>query len=592
VQESVRQVPEPLGGRRSRRRRPAGPLIVAALLIALAAAFAAAQLWLSGRVGPGVSVAGVSIGTDTRREAATALSRALAERLEVASIETPKGVVETTLEELGIGVDLEASLDAALAAGRRDLALGMSVWLPAGSEVEPVVRVDQETFDAGLAAVRDKTDVPARDARLRWDADAGRLGTAAGADGVELDAETLRDALLAAVRAGRPFQGAAPTRPVPPQVTTADVEARLPIARLYLARPLVLRARDRRVILEPEIMAGMLAVNRRADAQAYPLTFDTAESRRVLHELFAGSERPPLEAVVSVDEDGRMTVSQSSAGLVLDMESLLADLDDAASGGGLRQVHVVLVARQPRLSTEDVEHDGLASVGSQFITYFEPSNAARAQNIARAAALVDGTVVAPGEIFSLNETMGPRSVNRGFDYAPVIAGDGVLRQGVGGGICQYATTLFNAVFFAGLQVVERHPHGFYIDHYPVGRDATVSWGGPDLKFRNDSRTTLTIRSWVTRNALTVALVGDTGREVGYETGPFTGITRPRSTRQKPRVVYDRDLPDGVVRWERGDNGRSVVVRRTVREGDRVVRRDEFRSSYDARDWIKRVGTGD
>ena len=82
--------------------------------------------------------------------------------------------------------------------------------------------------------------------------------------------------------------------------------------------------------------------------------------------------------------------------------------------------------------------------------------------------------------------MGPRSVNRGFDFAPVIAGDGVLRQGVGGGICQYATTLFNAVFFAGLPVVERHAHGLLIAHYPVGRDATVSWGGPDFKFENDT----------------------------------------------------------------------------------------------------------
>ena len=82
--------------------------------------------------------------------------------------------------------------------------------------------------------------------------------------------------------------------------------------------------------------------------------------------------------------------------------------------------------------------------------------------------------------------MGPRTANRGFDYAPVIASDNVLRQGVGGGICQYATTLFNAVFFAGLPVVERHAHSLYISHYPIGRDATVSWGSADFKFRNDT----------------------------------------------------------------------------------------------------------
>ena len=92
--------------------------------------------------------------------------------------------------------------------------------------------------------------------------------------------------------------------------------------------------------------------------------------------------------------------------------------------------------------------------------------------------------------------MGPRTTNRGFDYAPVIAADGVLRQGVGGGICQYATTLFNAVLLAGLPVVEREAHSLYISHYPIGRDATVAWGAVDFKFSNDTGKALLIRSWV------------------------------------------------------------------------------------------------
>ena len=79
---------------------------------------------------------------------------------------------------------------------------------------------------------------------------------------------------------------------------------------------------------------------------------------------------------------------------------------------------------------------------------------------------------------------GPRTVNRGFDYVPVIAADGVLCQGVGGGICQYATTLFNAALFAGLPVVDRQPHLLYTLHHPIGRDATVAWGSVDLRFRN------------------------------------------------------------------------------------------------------------
>ena len=161
--------------------------------------------------------------------------------------------------------------------------------------------------------------------------------------------------------------------------------------------------------------------------------------------------------------------------------------------------------------------------------------------------------------------MGPRTANRGFDYAPVIAADNVLRQGVGGGVCQYATTLFNAVFFAGLPVVERHAHALYISHYPTGRDATVAWGALDFKFRNDTGKSIMIRSWIGGGALTVALVGKTGRTVTYTTGPFYDIHKPAHGKSDPKVVYDSDLGPGVTRWEQGIDGQSVKVERTVKD---------------------------
>ena len=148
--------------------------------------------------------------------------------------------------------------------------------------------------------------------------------------------------------------------------------------------------------------------------------------------------------------------------------------------------------------------------------------------------------------------MGPRTANRGFDYAPVIAADNVLRQGVGGGVCQYATTLFNAVFFAGLPVVERHAHSLYISHYPTGRDATVAWGALDFKFRNDTGKSIMIRSWIDGGALTVALVGKTGRDGGRTRRARSTTSASRRTASPiPRVVYDSDLGPGVIRWERG-----------------------------------------
>ncbi len=96
-----------------------------------------------------------------------------------------------------------------------------------------------------------------------------------------------------------------------------------------------------------------------------------------------------------------------------------------------------------------------------------------------------GRCIAPGETFSFNGTVGPRTAEKGYQEAGAIV-NGELVPQLGGGICQVGTTIFNTVFESGLPVVERHNHSFYISHYPKGRDATVSWGGPDFKFRNDT----------------------------------------------------------------------------------------------------------
>ena len=335
----------------------------------------------------------------------------------------------------------------------------------------------------------------------------------------------------------------------------------------------------------------MIAVNTGLDADTYPLTFRNPRAKSRLRKLLSWAERPPVDATIIVGRSGGIAVTESKDGEVLNMQYLLEDLDDAALDVGLRRVVVTTIPALPKLTSEDIRTMGLASLGSQFTTYFDPQNTARAGNIALAAKLVDGTLVEPGSVFSLNEAMGPRTTNRGFDFAPVIAADGVLRQGVGGGICQYATTLFNAVLHAGLPVVERREHSLYISHYPIGRDATVAWGSIDFKFRNDTGRKLLIRSWVDAGALTVAIVGKTGRRVEISTGPFYNIRKPAHGKQNPRVVYDADLGPGVVRWEQGVDGRSIKVQRVVRnEKGTVVLRDSFVSAYDPLDWVKRVGT--
>jgi vancomycin resistance protein YoaR len=576
-----------MGGWYRRHVWPATALLM--VLVALAG-FVALQAVTWSRVGDGVSVAGVSLQGLDRQAAARAIASDVSPRLRAVELRAGEGGSQSyTLDQLGISVDAETTAEAAYRAGRRTLPFGLEVWLPGGdAEVPPVVRVDATEYQKGLEALRAQVDDPARDARLKLSG--GRLAVVPARAGREVDAVALERAILASLASGRAYVGPVPTQEVKPEVSTVDAEARASAAAEYLAAPITLRYRSRAVALTPEQVAAMLSVNTGDDADQYPLTFHNEHAEATLHELFAFAETPPVDAGVEVNDDGTVHVTESKSGMVLDMPVLMDELDDAATGGGMRTIFVALTPKFPKLSTQDVESMGLAALGSQFVTYFDPRNTSRATNIALAAKLVDGSVVEPGETFSLNEAMGPRTANRGFDYAPVIAADNVLRQGVGGGICQYATTLFNAVFFAGLPVVERHEHSLYISHYPTGRDATVAWGALDFKFRNDTGKSVMIRSWIGGGALTVALVGKTDREVTYKTSSFYDVRRPAHGKSDPRVVYDTDLGPGVIRWERGIDGQSVRVERTVKDasGD-VLFRDTYVSRYEPMDWIKRVG---
>ncbi len=573
-------------------RRHAWAATAALILVVVASGLVALQLAARDRIGDGVTVSGLDVGGQTAAAARDTLARDLVPRVSAVLLQTGAGEPLTlTLAQLGMSVDTTATANAALARGRHRLPLGLEVWLPGGGgAVAPSVRVNAAAYEHGLEAVRAAVDVAARDARLAISGGGDGVTVVPSKDGTTVDAIALERAIAARVVGGKGYSGPVPMKAVPPKVSTAGAEARAGVAARYLSRPVTLRYRERTVVLSPREMAGMLSVNTGTNADAYPLTFRNERAAARLHKLFSWAETPPVDARIEVHPEGGITVTPSQMGEVLDMKVLLEDLDETALGGGLRSVFVALKPAMPKLTSDDVEAMGLASLGAQFVTYFDPRNTTRAGNIALAAKLVDGSVVEPGQTFSLNAAMGPRTSNRGFDYAPVIAADGVLRQGVGGGICQYATTLFNAVLLAGLPIVERQAHSLYISHYPIGRDATVSWGAVDFKFRNDTGKTLLIRSWVEGAHLTVAIVGKTGREATFKTGPFYDIRRPAHGKSDPRVIYDADLGPGVVRWERGIDGHSVKVERTVRDANgAVLFRDTFVSHYQPLDWVKRVG---
>jgi vancomycin resistance protein YoaR len=173
----------------------------------------------------------------------------------------------------------------------------------------------------------------------------------------------------------------------------------------------------------------------------------------------------------------------------------------------------------------------------------------RIHNVQLVAHLIDKTLIAPGSTFSFNDTTGARTADKGFLEAPVIV-NGELTTGLGGGVCQVSTTVFNAAFEAGLKITERTNHALYISHYPQGRDATVNYPDVDLKFLNDTGQWLLLRTFVGSYSLTVNLYGTpVHRRVESSTTPLvtTGVIPVKKTvdpslEPGEKVVDDAGVP--------------------------------------------------
>jgi vancomycin resistance protein YoaR len=239
-----------------------------------------------------------------------------------------------------------------------------------------------------------------------------------------------------------------------------------------------------------------------------------------------------------------------------------------------RRVSVQLTGDKASFSTADAKKLGIKQVTGQFTTYF-PYLPYRNINIGRAAALINGTLLKPGEIFSLNQIVGERTAANGFTEGYIIK-DGRFRKDLGGGVSQSATTTFNAMFFAGLKDVEHKPHGLFIDRYPAGREATVAWPSLDLKFQNDTKYGVLVQAYIVKGtpsrkgSITVRMWSTKTYDKVVATSPI-----------KSNFTTGRDIKDDSKDCEPTSpvRGFDVQYQRLFYQNGSVVRRENFSWRY-------------
>jgi vancomycin resistance protein YoaR len=258
----------------------------------------------------------------------------------------------------------------------------------------------------------------------------------------------------------------------------------------------------------------------------------------------------------------------------------------AALAPQARTARVVVSYAQPNRSTAQAKAMGITSriAGYETIYGGDPN---RIHNVQLVARLIDGKLVAPGATFSFNQATGARTADKGFREAPVII-NGELTTGLGGGVCQVSTTVFNAAYEAGLKITERTNHALYISHYPQGRDATVNYPDVDLKFVNDTPHWLLLRTYVGSSSLQVELYGTPiNRRVESETRPLVATGAAPVKR-----VPDPSMYVGTTYVEEsGEPSRSTSVERKVYTASGALLYDNtWYSSYRGEDRVVHVGT--
>lgn len=207
--------------------------------------------------------------------------------------------------------------------------------------------------------------------------------------------------------------------------------------------------------------------------------------------------REPVDAYIN--EQGQLI--QEKAGIELNKAAFTEKLYTFFYQDGPAFMDVPLRTIYPRVDSELLSDIKTKLIG-HYVTYFNSSNKERSNNIFLAAEKINNQVVFPGETFSFNQSVGERTKALGYKPAKIIV-KGEYSEGIGGGICQVSSTLFNAVDRAGLQIVKRYSHSRRVPYVPPGRDATVSWYGPDFSFKNDYNQPILIRTKVRHGMMLV-----------------------------------------------------------------------------------------
>ncbi|HEV7976360.1 VanW family protein [Amycolatopsis sp.] len=543
-----------------------GAIIAGSVLGALVALYGIDLLISQGSVPRGVTVAGVDVGGMGRDAAEQELRGKLEQRLtNPVQVKAGDFVGTVPTNIAGLTLDWPGTLDQA---GSQPL----NPFTRIGSffstrEVGVITHGDDGKLTAAVETLRAKVDREPQEGTIRFD-----KATPVAVEpltGQKLDGGAATQELLKNWASGGVIE--LPVAVVPVKVSPEAVHATLEqVAKPAVAGPLVIKGEGKDAKLTPEAIAGTL-VFEAADGGTLNAKVDQGKVAEAAGPQLKSTEKEGKEAQVVFDA-GQPTVTPSEEGLAVNWEPTVKPMLDVLKRADNRELKAEYAKKPAKVTTEQATQLGVKEVIGEFTTGGFAADSGT--NIKVVAQKVSGAIVKPGETFSLNGFTGPRGTPQGYVEAGVIS-DGAPGREVGGGISQFATTLYNASYFAGMKDAGHKEHSYYISRYPAAREATVFQnhsGGSviDLKFTNDSETGVAIQAIWTPSSLTVKLWGTKRYKVESIPGEKHNFSEPQP---KPGPAENCHAGNGAQGFTTSDTRvlKDAATGREIRRDTRTVK---------------------
>ena len=530
----------------------------------------------------GSTVSGVDVGDMSPDEARQVVADQIGAELAQPAVLSVDEFTDTLVPaDSGVAVDAAASIDRLTGPTINPVTL---IKRLSGTDVHAVTTVDSDALTNALNARLGTLATGTADAVVTLDGTTPVVTP--GADGTGMDV----DASVKALSAGWPLGqetidlvgGTAR-----PAITDDDAKAFVDsVLTPLLSDSLTVTAAgtsvektaaSRQVVLSPDQIAALTVIS--TEGGELSAVLDSQRLHDTIIDAMGAIETAPTNAGWTIDGSAEGAAGAKpqyvapSPGEGIDMDALTQQLVDAGTTGTTsdgRTVALTMITTQPEITTPEKDW-GITEVTGEFSTPFS-SEPGRDQNLIRGAEQMNGQIVMPGETFSVEQALGPVDYEHGFTDAGVIS-NGQHVDALGGGLSQIGTTMFNVGFEAGMDDIEHHPHSYYFDRYPAGREATLWTGQKDVKFANSTPYAALIQAWVADGEVHTRIWSTHYYDVS--------ITSSERYNYRPVQTITRPAGAGCQAYSGGNPGFDITVTRTRTAPDKAVPDDVLTTTYDA-----------